>query len=126
MKPLQHEIIGGVSRSIWLLQAAVGFVLMISCANLANLLLARAETRQREFSVRTALGAGRGRLLRQLMTEGILLSIAGSALGLLLARIGVAALIRSYAASLPRAGDVALDPVVFLFTLAVSIGSGLL
>ena len=118
MKPVQDEIVGSASRAIWVLQAAVGFVLLIACANLANLLLARAETRHREFAVRTALGAGRGRLLRQFMTEGVLLSIVGGVLGLVLARAGVQALIRVYPTSLPRTSEVTVDPLVLLFTLA--------
>ncbi len=126
MAPMQDEIIGAASRSIWVLQAAVGFVLLIACANLANLLLARAETRSREFAVRTALGAGRGRLLRQFMTEGVLLSIVGGALGLLLARVGVQALIRAYPTSLPRTSEVTVDPLVLLFTFGVSIATGLI
>src|SRR5262245_29744772 len=126
MEPMQDVILGGASRSIWVLQVAVGFVLLIACANLANLLLARAETRHREFAVRAALGAGRGRLLRQLMTEAMLLSIAGGALGLFLAQAGVHALIRAYPTSLPRMSEVSVDLSVLLFTLGVSTGTGLL
>jgi putative ABC transport system permease protein len=125
MHPVQEQIVGGASRAIWVLQAAVGFVLLIACANLANLLLARAETRHREFAVRTALGAGRGRLLRQFMTEGVMLSIIGGVLGLLLARAGVQALIRLYPTSLPRTAEVAVDPIVLIFTLGVSVATGL-
>jgi len=125
MKPVQEEVIGSASRAIWVLQAAVGFVLLIACANLANLLLARAETRHREFAVRTALGAGRGQLLRQFMTEGVLLSVAGGVLGLVFAQLGVAALIRAYPDSLPRTSEVAVDLLVLLFTLGVSVFTGL-
>jgi predicted permease len=125
MHPVQQQIVGSAGRAIWMLQAAVGFVLLIACANLANLMLARAETRHREFAVRTALGAGRGRLLRQFMTEGVLLSILGGVLGLLLARAGVQALIRLYPASLPRTSEVTVDPAVLFFTLGVSILTGL-
>src|SRR5687768_11091687 len=124
MHPVQEQIVGGASRAIWVLQAAVGFVLLIACANLANLMLARAETRHREFAVRTALGAGRARLVRQFMTEGVLLSIIGGVLGLLLARAGVQALIRVYPTSLPRTSEVTVDPLVLLFTLGVSIATG--
>jgi predicted permease len=126
MEPLQEEIVGSARRSIWVLQAAVAFVLLIACANLANLLVARAETRRREFAVRTALGAGRGRLLAQFLTEGIFLSLIGGALGLALARAGVQALVRLYPDSLPRISEVSVDPVVLLFTLAISIGTGAL
>jgi predicted permease len=126
MTAVQEQIVGSASRAIWVLQAAVAFVLLIACANLANLLLARAETRHREFAVRTALGAGRGRLLRQFMTEGVLLSIVGGVLGLLLARAGVQALIRMYPTSLPRTAELTVDPMVLLFTFAVSLATGII
>jgi len=126
MKPLQDEILGSAGRSIWVLQAAVGFVLLIACANLANLLLARAESRHREFAVRTAIGATRWRLLRQFMTEGVLLSLAGGALGVILARVGISALLRAYPASLPRTSEVTVDLPVLLFTLGIALVTGLL
>ncbi len=126
MKPLQEEILGGAGRSIWVLQAAVGFVLLIACANLANLLLARAESRHREFAVRTAIGATRWRLLRQFMTEGVLLSLLGGVLGVLLARVGLGALLSAYPASLPRTSEVNVDVPVMLFTLGVALMTGVL
>ncbi|HWI17505.1 MAG TPA: ABC transporter permease, partial [Vicinamibacterales bacterium] len=126
MHQVQEQIVGSASRAIWVLQAAVGFVLLIACANLANLMLARAETRHREFAVRTALGAGRGRLIRQFMTEGVLLSIIGGVLGLVLARVGVDTLLRVYPTSLPRTAEVAVDPVVLIFTFGISIATGLI
>jgi predicted permease len=126
MKSLADEMLGGASRSIWVLQAAVGLVLLIACANLANLLLARAETRQREFAVLTALGASRGRLLRKFMTESLLLSLVGGALGVLLARVGVRALVSAYPTSLPRTSEVTVDPMVLLFTLGIAVASGII
>jgi predicted permease len=124
MEPLADEMLGGASRSIWVLQAAVGLVLLIACANIANLMLARAETRHREYAVLTALGASRLRLLRRFLTESLLLSLAGGALGVLLAQAGVQALLRAYPTSLPRTGEVTVDAAVQLFTLGVAVLSG--
>ena len=126
LQALQDAIVGDAGRAIWVLQGAVGLVLLIGCANLANLALARAESRRREFAVRTALGAGRGRLLRQTMTEGLLLSAGGGVLGLWLATAGVQALLVAYPTSLPRSSSVAIDVPVLLFALAVSLATGLL
>jgi len=126
MEPAQAEIVGSAARAIWVLQAAVGFVLLIACANLANLVLARAESRHREFAVRAALGAGRWRLLRQFMTEGLVLSLAGGVMGLGVAVVGLEGLLAAYPESLPRSADVALDPRVLGFTLLVSIATGMI
>jgi predicted permease len=126
LTPLADQILGRAGRSIWVLQGAVGLVLLIACANVANLLLARAETRRREFAVLAALGAGRGRLLRKVLTESIILSVAGGGLGVLLARAGVLALVRAYPASLPRIGDAAVDLRVMLVSLALAGLCGLL
>jgi predicted permease len=125
MRPLQDAVVGDARRAIWVLQAAVGLVLLIACANLANLVMARAESRRREFAVRTAIGAGRGRLLRQTIAEGLLISAAGGALGVWLARTGVRALVLTYPDSLPRTSEVAVDLRVLLFALGVSIATGL-
>lgn len=126
MTPLADQILGRAGRSIWMLQAAVGFVLLIACANVANLLLARAETRQREFAMLTALGAGRSRLVRKALTESLILSIAGGTLGVPLGHVGIHALVRAYPASLPKMGDVAVDQRVMLVSLAIALVCGLL
>jgi predicted permease len=125
MTPLADQILGLAGRSIWVLQAAVGLVLLIACANVANLLLARAETRHREFAVLSALGASRGRLVRKAITESVILSLAGGALGVLLARAGVEALVRTDPVSLPRINEVTVDTPVMLVSFAVAVVCGL-
>jgi predicted permease len=125
-KPLAGKIVGDADRAVWILQAAVGAVLLIVCVNLANLLLARSQTRRHEFALRAALGAGRGQLFRQTVTEGLLLSLGGGALGVWVALVGVDALVRVYPDSLPRTAEVAIDVPVLLFTLVVSIAIGVL
>jgi putative ABC transport system permease protein len=124
MEPLQDAIVGSSRRVLWVLQSAVGLVLLVACANLGNLILARAGTRRRELAVRTALGASRARLLRQFATEGIVLSLLGAALGLGLARAGVRILNAAYPNGLPRVADVGLDPTVLAFTMLLCVLTG--
>jgi predicted permease len=126
IEPVQNAIVGDARRSIWILQAAVGLFLLIACANLANLLMARAESRRREFAVRAALGASRSRLLRQTITEGVMLCGAGGMLGLWLARVAVHALIGAYPTGVPRISEISIDPFVLLVALSVSMVTGVL
>jgi predicted permease len=121
---LESDVVGNIARALWVLQVAVGFVLLIACANMANLLLARAESRHREFAIRTALGAGRGRLLRQFMAEGVTLAVFGGAAGLALAYAGLRALIAANPNSLPRSAEIGLDGTVVAFTVVVALLTG--
>jgi putative ABC transport system permease protein len=118
---LQDEAVGRVRRTMWLLFGAVGFLLVIACANVANLLLVRAEARQREIAVRSALGAGAARMVRQLLTEGLVLAVASALAGLALAAIGVRGLAAWNPADIPRVADAAIDWRVLLFTGGVAI-----
>src|SRR5262245_767348 len=124
MQPMKRDMIGSIATALWVLQGAVAFVLLIACANLANLILARAESRQKEFAIRSALGAGRWRLLRQFLTEGVILALVGGAIGAVIGYAGVRALLAANSDSIPRALEIALDWKVLLFTLAVSILTG--
>jgi putative ABC transport system permease protein len=123
---LKHEIVGNVDRTLLLLLGAVGLVLLIACANVASLLLARSSVRTREFAIRSALGATRARVTRQLLTESTLLSVAGGALGLLIATFGIKPMLAALPGTLPRAGNISVNSWVLLFTLAVSIVVGML
>ena len=124
--PLKQWTTGGVRPFLLVLLAGVGFVLLIACVNVANLLLARSAARTREFAIRAAMGASRSRVLRQLLTESIALGLVGGAFGLLLAAWGTHAALGILPTALPRAEEIGLDPRVLLFTLAISLIAGVL
>jgi len=126
VRPLAAEVIRNVGQILWILLAAVGVVLMIACGNVANLFLVRAEGRHQELAVRAALGASRGRIARALLSESVVLALAGGLLGVLLAQAAIGLLRALAPAELPRVDDIGIDWMVLLFTLFISVLSGAL
>ncbi len=126
LRPLEEDVVGDVGRVLWVLLGTVGIVLLIACGNVANLYLVRAEARRSELAVRSALGAGRGRLGRGFLFESLLLGLAGGAAGLGLAWAGIRLLVRLAPRGLPRLDEIAIDPTVVAFTLGVSLAAAAL
>ncbi|MBI2220038.1 MAG: ABC transporter permease [Acidobacteria bacterium] len=126
VRPLAQDVIGDAGRMLWVLLGTVGIVLLIACANVANLFLVRAEGRQQELAIRAAMGAGAGRIARDLLLESVLLGLAGGIAGLALAAAGLRLLVAVAPEGLPRLNEIGVDPIVLLFTLAVSLLAGVL
>jgi predicted permease len=126
LDPLKHAMLGDVPQFLFVLLVGVGFVLLIACVNVANLLLARSTGRTREFAIRTSLGASQGRVVRQLLTECVLLALAGGALGLTFAALGTRAALGVLPTALPRAEEISIDVRVLLFTLSISVFAGII
>ena len=124
--PLKDDVVGGVADMLWILMATIGMVLLIACANVANLMLVRSESRRQEFAVRTALGARRGDIVREVLVESLALSLIGGALGVALAYGGLAVVVATAPTSLPRVEDISLDPRAVAFALVVSLISSML
>ena len=126
LRPLKQDVIGDLGKVLWVLMASIGVVLLIACANVANLLLVRAEGRQQELAIRTALGAGSAQIAREFIVESVFLGVFGGAAGLGLAYWALRLLISLAPASLPRLENITIDPLVLLFTLALSLVAGVL
>ena len=124
--PLKRDVVGDIDKLLWVLMGSIAMVLLIACANAANLLLVRAEGRQQELAIRAAMGATRGRIARELLLESLILGLAGGALGLGLAYGALRVLLAMAPAGLPRLGEIGVDASVLLFTLGVALGSSLL
>jgi len=126
LRPLKDDVVGSLGKLLWVLMGSIGVVLLIACANVANLLLVRAEGRQQEIAVRTALGASWRRIAGVLLTESVLLGLLGGMVGLGIAYGAVALLVKLAPQYLPRVDNIAVDPIVLLFTVALSLGAGAL
>jgi predicted permease len=126
VRPLKEDVVGDIGKVLWVLMATVGIVLFIACANVANLMLVRAEGRQQELAVRAALGASRGRIAQELLVETVTLGLLGGVLGLGVAYAALRALVVLSPANLPRLDEISIDPTVLAFTTATSMLAGLL
>jgi len=124
--PLSLDASGNTGRVLWVLMGTVGIVLLIACANVANLFLVRADGRRHEFAVRCALGAGRGQIARELLTESMVLGAAGGTVGIALASAGIQVVAATAPAALPRVEEIAMRPVVLLFAAGLSVLAGTL
>ena len=126
VRPLKDEVVGGVGDMLWVLMATIGMVLLIACANVANLMLVRSESRRQEFAVRTALGARRRDIAREVLVESVVLSLIGGALGVAIAYAGITLVVATAPATLPRVEDISFDPRVVAFAVVLSLFSSML
>jgi predicted permease len=126
LRPLKEEVVGSIGSVLWVIMGTIGIVMLIACANVANLLLVRAEARQQELAIRAAVGAGWGRIVREMLLESALLGLMGGALGIAVAYEGLRLLVAMGPANLPRLSEIALDARALAFTLILSLLSGLL
>jgi len=126
VRPLKDDLVGEAGRVLWVVMGTIGLVLLVACANVANLLLVRTDGRRQELAIRAALGAGRGRIARELMTESLVLGICGGIAGVGLAYVGLHALLAAAPAKLPRLSEISIDGPVLLFSFAISLLAGVL